>query len=69
MSLNFGHFELNKKTNAAKIQVTIVNLTASILNGPASFKPNFAATKALAHKKIKVIFKVKSTIKSINIQK
>ena len=63
ISLIFGHFDLKQITKEAKIQVTTVNLTANILNGPASFKPSFAATKALAHKKIKVIFKMKSIIK------
>ena len=67
ISLILGHFELKQITKEAKIQVTRVNLTANMLNGPASFKPSFAATKALAHKKIKVIFKMKSIMKLTKI--
>ncbi len=60
ISIHFGHLALKIKTNEAKIHETIANLTVSMLNGPASSNPNFAATNALAHKKTNVIFRIKS---------
>ena len=60
ISFHFGHLVLKMKTIEAKINDTIANLTVNMLNGPASSKPNLAATNALAHKKINVIFRMKS---------
>ena len=62
ISFFLGHFALNRKTIVANINETMTNLIASILKGPASFRPSLAATKALAHKKIKAIFNNKSII-------
>ena len=61
-SLFFGQFALNRKTIIANINETMTNLIASILKGPASLRPSLAATKALAHKKIKATFNNKSII-------
>ena len=44
---------LNNITNDANNNVTMINLVANILNGPASIKPNLAAINALPQRKIK----------------
>ena len=62
ISVILGHLALKINTINANKKLTIMNLTASILKGPASLKPSFAATNALAHKKINKIFRIKSNI-------
>ena len=57
-----GQLALNRITIDANINETMTKRIASMLNGPASLKPSLAATKALAHKKIKAIFNNKSII-------